>query len=330
MDSMLCCRKELFEFRVRSGGHSYEGISSVDTNGKPFVIIDMMSLSKVWVGLQSETAWVEGGATLGETYYAIANASSVHGFSAGRSPTVGVGGHISGGGYGVLTRKYGLAVDNVVDAFLIDASGNVLDRAAMGEDVFWAIRGGGGGVWGIVYAWKIKLSKVPETVTACTMTRPRGKHLLAELLYKWQNVAPQLDPSFHLSVFVGAGSFLGAGSFVDDGSLTSKNPRAVFKGLYLGSADEARSILHRDFRDLDVVEEECQEMSWIESVHYFSDLPRHSSSISDLTNRYFKDKVYIKVKSDYVRNECKVGPAQIMCGPIFLFSLKPIRATCLI
>ena len=311
VDSMLCCRKGAFEFRVRSGGHSYEGISSVDTNGKPFVIIDMMSLSKVWVDVESETAWVEGGATLGETYYAIANASSVHGFSAGRCPTVGVGGHISGGGYGLLTRKYGLAADNVVDALLIDASGKVLDREAMGEDLFWAIRGGGGGVWGIVYAWKIKLLKVPETVTACTMTRPGGKRCLAELLHKWQFAAPKLDPSFHLSVFVGAGSFIGAGSFVDDGSFTSKKPRAVFKGLYLGSADEAMSILDREFPELDVEEEECQEMSWIESVLYFSDLPLYNSSISDLTNRYLKDKVYLKFKSDYVRTPIPMDGLEI-------------------
>eukprot|EP00261_Vitis_vinifera_P030478 XP_010665488.1 PREDICTED: reticuline oxidase isoform X1 [Vitis vinifera] len=291
VNSMRCCREGWYEFRVRCGGHSYEGISSVVPDGNPFVIIDMMSLNQVSVDVESETAWVEGGATLGETYYAVAEASNVHGFSAGSCPTVGVGGHIAGGGFGLLSRKYGLAADNVVDALLIDADGRVLDRKAMGEDVFWAIRGGGGGDWGIVYAWKIKLLKVPETVTSCIMSRTRTKLHVAELVHKWQFIAPRLEPSFYLSVFVGAGL-----QGVDEETGVS----ASFKGFYLGSRNEAMSILNRVFPELGVEKEDCREMSWIESILYFSGLP-NGSSISELRNRYLEDKLYFKAKSDYVR-----------------------------
>lgn len=289
VNTVSCCREGSFVIRVRCGGHSYEGTSSVVSNGSPFVIIDMMSMNQVLVDLKSETAWVEGGATLGETYYAIAEESNVHGFSAGSCPTVGAGGHIAGGGFGLLSRKYGLAADSVVDALLIDADGRLLDREAMGEDVFWAIRGGGGGVWGIVYAWKIKLLKVPETVTSCIMSRPGTKSLVAELVYKWQFVAPRLDPSFYLSVFVGAG-LLGE---------KETGVSASFKGFYLGSKREAMAILNT-FRELGVEDEECREMSWIESIVYFSGLAE-GSSISELKNRYLEDKYYFKAKSDYVR-----------------------------
>ncbi|MBF4211317.1 FAD-binding oxidoreductase, partial [Pseudomonas donghuensis] len=141
VSSVLCCRQGSYEIRVRCGGHSYEGTSSVSFDGSPFVVIDLMKLDGVSVDVDSETAWVQGGATLGQTYYAISRASNVHGFSAGSCPTVGVGGHISGGGYGFLSRKYGLAADNVVDALLVDAEGRLLDRKAMGEEIFWAIRG---------------------------------------------------------------------------------------------------------------------------------------------------------------------------------------------
>ena len=57
-------------------------------------------------------------------------------FPAGISSTIGVGGHFSGGGYGYLMRKYGLAADNIVDAHLIDINGRILDRTSMGKTCF--------------------------------------------------------------------------------------------------------------------------------------------------------------------------------------------------
>uniref|UniRef100_A0A6N2LNV2 FAD-binding PCMH-type domain-containing protein n=1 Tax=Salix viminalis TaxID=40686 RepID=A0A6N2LNV2_SALVM len=290
--SVKCCREALLEIRVRCGGHSYEGTSFVDNDGAPFVIIDMMNLNKVSVDLETETAWVEGGATLGETYSAISEASSFHGFSAGSCPTVGVGGHIGGGGFGLLSRKYGLAADNVVDALLMDADGRLLDRKAMGEDVFWAIRGGGGGAWGVIYAWKIRLLRVPEVVTGFIVSRPGTKHHVAELVNAWQGVAPTLAGDFYLSCFVGGGL---------PGTKT-RGISATFKGFYLGPRNEMVSILHQVFPELAIETEDCKEMSWIESILFFSGLISDGkSSVSDLKNRYLKEKNYFKAKSDYVR-----------------------------
>ncbi|XP_058074189.1 reticuline oxidase-like [Magnolia sinica] len=155
--AIRCSRAGSWDIRLRSGGHSFEGMSSVSDT--PFVIIDMMNLNHITLDLESETAWVEAGVTIGELYHAIGTSSSHYAFSAGICPTVGTGGHISGGGYGMLSRKFGLAADNVVDAILIDADGRIFDRETMGEDVFWAIRGGGGGNWGAVVSWKIRLLK---------------------------------------------------------------------------------------------------------------------------------------------------------------------------
>ncbi|KAF6174553.1 hypothetical protein GIB67_002794 [Kingdonia uniflora] len=86
-----------------------------------FVLIDLMNLNRVLVDVELKTAWVEAGATLGSC------------------------GHIGGGDWGLKSRKYGLASDNVVNAILVDSNGRLLDRQMMGEDVFWAIRGGGPG-----------------------------------------------------------------------------------------------------------------------------------------------------------------------------------------
>lgn len=114
----------------------------------------MFNFNSVDVDISGETAWVGAGATLGELYYGIWKKSDVHGFPAGVCPTVGVGGHLSGGGYGTMLRKYGLSVDHVIDARIVDVRGRVLDRSLMGEDLFWAIRGGGGGSFGVILSYR--------------------------------------------------------------------------------------------------------------------------------------------------------------------------------
>ncbi|KAF5199907.1 Reticuline oxidase [Thalictrum thalictroides] len=294
--TVLCCRQALLVIRVRCGGHSYEGLSSVASDGVPFVIIDMMNLNRVSVDMESKTAWVEGGATLGETYYAIAESSDSHGFSAGSCPTVGSGGHIAGGGFGLLSRKYGLAADNVVDALVLDADGRMLDREAMGEDVFWAIRGGGGGIFGIIYAWKIRLLQVPQVVTGFIVSRPGTMQQVAELVHKWQFVGPQLEDAFYLSAFVGAGL----------PQVKTIGISATFKGFYLGPRAEAIAIINRVFPELGIKEEDCKQMSWIESILFFSGLPS-GSSLSGLKDRYLHDKGYFKAKSDYVKVAIPMG-----------------------
>ncbi|CAN1251088.1 Berberine bridge enzyme-like 25 [Linum perenne] len=87
--TIKCSQKHGLQLRVRSGGHDYEGISytSVDPNSQ-FIVMD------------SKTAWVQAGATLGELYYAISQKSRTLAFPGGICPTVGIGGYVSG------TAKY--------------------------------------------------------------------------------------------------------------------------------------------------------------------------------------------------------------------------------
>ncbi|KAL6644248.1 hypothetical protein ACP70R_015856 [Stipagrostis hirtigluma subsp. patula] len=298
--AVLCARAASLGIRVRSGGHSYEGQSytvagAAGEGDARFVVIDLMNLNKIRVDAASATAWAESGATLGELYYAVANSppssnrssSPRLAFPAGSCSTVGLGGHVSGGGFGLLSRKFMLAADNVLDALLVDAEGRVLDRGAMGEDVFWAIRGGGGGSWGVVYAWKLRLVPVPDTVTVFTPTRSGPVDSVAGLVHRWQHVGPALPDEFYLSVFLTIG-----GASRENGNAT-----VSFTGLVLGPKELAMSVLSERFPELGLAETEVSEMTWVESAARFAGL----SSAEELTSRDSKTKHYGKNKSDYVR-----------------------------
>ncbi|KAK9106842.1 hypothetical protein Syun_022853 [Stephania yunnanensis] len=286
--TIICSRRYgSWTIRLRSGGHSYEGLSH--TAQTPFVVIDFMNLNRVELDLQSETAWVESGATLGELYYAISQVSDTLAFPAGICPTVGSGGHISGGGFGPLSRKYGLASDNVVDALLVDASGEIFDRESMGEAVFWAIRGGGGGSFGAIYAWKIKLVHVPEKVTAFTLYKPNmDLDVAAEFLEKWQLVGPTLDDRFTLTVAAKAD--------------TNYEPWGVlleFHGSYLGPKSDAMSIMSVAFPELGIPEDEYLELTWVEAIAKLGRL----DSPSRLKDRFLKwDDRAFKTKVDFPRS----------------------------
>ncbi|EOA12498.1 hypothetical protein CARUB_v10026133mg, partial [Capsella rubella] len=198
--SIICSKKLKIHFRVRSGGHDFEAMSFVSRIERPFILIDFAKLRRVDVDIKNNSTWVQAGATLGELYYRIAEKSKVHGYPAGLCTSVGIGGYMTGGGYGSLMRKYGLAGDNVLDVKMIDANGKLLNRATMGEDLFWALRGGGGASFGIVLAWKIKLVPVPETLTMFTVTKTPKQDPGLEIISKWQRIASKVMEELHIRV----------------------------------------------------------------------------------------------------------------------------------
>ncbi|CAM0949278.1 unnamed protein product [Alopecurus aequalis] len=282
--AVLCARGSSLAIRTRSGGHSYEGLSYTPENQVPFVVVDLANLNRVWVDPASATAWAESGATVGELYYAVGRWNSSFAFSAGSESTAGLGGLVSGGGFGLLSRKFTLAADNVLDAVLIDPRGQVLDRSSMSNDLFWAIRGGGGGSWGVVYAWNLRLVPVPRSVTVLTVARTGPIEFIAGLVHKWQYVAPGLPDEFYLSAYVPTGSSGG-------------NVSVTFQGQVLESKEHALSVLSQTFPELGLAEVDLSEMSWVESAAYFAGL----STVDDLRNRRLQAKQYSKAKSDYVQ-----------------------------
>ncbi|KAJ0772306.1 putative tetrahydroberberine oxidase [Helianthus annuus] len=143
--AVICANKLKIQLRFRSGGHDYEGISYTSAMDPPFLLIDLSKMCAINVDLEDSSVW-----------------SKTHGVVGGLCTSVGVGGHFTGGAYGSMMRKYGLGVDNALDAKIINAKGEILDRKLMGKDVFWAIRGGGGGSYRVIVSWKLKLVPVPR------------------------------------------------------------------------------------------------------------------------------------------------------------------------
>ena len=132
---------------VRGGGHSFPGFSTNDDG----IVIDLSRLTTVEVvDKERHLVRVGGGATWGQ----VADVLAPHGLSisSGDTRSVGVGGLTLTGGIGWKVRKYGLALDSVVAAELVTASGAVVRASADDNpELFWAIRGGGGN-FGIVTA----------------------------------------------------------------------------------------------------------------------------------------------------------------------------------
>ncbi|MFD8496940.1 FAD-binding oxidoreductase [Amycolatopsis sp. NPDC059657] len=129
---------------ARSGGHGYAGYSTPHQG----LVVDLGPLNAIQVHPDGR-AVVGAGARLGEVYTAVAKAGRL--LPAGSCATVGIGGLALGGGIGVLGRKYGLTCDRVISMRVVTPDGRLRTVSAISEpELFWALRGGGGGNFGIV------------------------------------------------------------------------------------------------------------------------------------------------------------------------------------
>jgi len=199
-------------FAIRSGGHSYEGFSQ-----NADLVIDVRGMAAIALSADKKTVSIGSGASLGAVYQALEPSSRA--IPAGTCFPVGVAGHSLGGGFGLLGRPLGLACDSVLSMEVVDASGNIQNASGQeNPDLFWALRGGGNGSFGVVTKFSFRTSAV-NTVAKFAITWSKPAAQAAKIVLAWQewldNLPAAITCTLHLTKEGGAIKVHVAGLSVD-------------------------------------------------------------------------------------------------------------------
>ena len=207
-------RRHRVPLAVRSGGHNYAGWST-----GPGLVLDVGAMNSVRV--DAGRVVLGAGARLVDVYAGVAQAGV--GVPAGSCPTVGITGLTLGGGIGVLTRAWGLTCDNLLAARVVTADGQLLDcDAGHHPDLYWALRGGGGGNFGVVTSLSLRTRPV-GSMSMVFLSWPWRR--AAAVVRAWQSWLPRTPDALWSNVHL----------------LTSASgvPRVTANAFYLGPAAEA-------------------------------------------------------------------------------------------
>jgi len=230
IDAVNFARENGLAAAVRGGGHSIAGLSAIDGG----MLIDLSPMRGVVIDADRRLAHVQGGALWGD----LDREAQAFGLATpgGVVSDTGVAGLTLGGGYGWLRRKYGLSCDNVVEAQVVCADGQVrMASADSNPDLYWAIRGGGGN-FGVVTSFTFKLHPLGPIVAFSGNFYPLEDE--AEILRGWRDYLEQA-PNEVTSVCVSI-------TFPADPDMPEAihdRPVAVIGGVYAGDPDEGMKVL---------------------------------------------------------------------------------------
>ena len=224
---------------VRGGGHSIAGLSTIDGG----MLIDLGQMNGVQVDPERRLVHVQGGAVLGD----VDRETQAFGLAApsGVVSETGVAGLTLGGGYGWLRRKHGLACDNLVEAQVVCADGEVRTASAdSNPDLFWALRGGGGN-FGIVTSFTFRLQELGPDVAFAAVMYPIEE--VRDVLRKWRDYVEQA-PNELTSVCVTV-------TFPANPEMPEAvhdRPVAIVGGVYAGDVGEGMRVM-QPLRELGTV-----------------------------------------------------------------------------
>ncbi len=188
VNALTYARENNLPFRVRSGRHNYEGYSLVQDG----IVIDLSDIQHVRVDRESLTA------TIGAGNYALRCSEWLGQLGVtiplATGPTVGIGGLTLGGGFGLTSRRLGLTCDSLLSATVINAAGEVITASECeNPDLFWALRGGGGGNFGIVTDFTFRVH--PVSYAAAVMVEWSWDHF-EQVVDEWLDWSYKVDDAF--------------------------------------------------------------------------------------------------------------------------------------
>lgn len=176
--------EQQWPFAVRGGGHSYAGFSCTDG-----LLISTRGLDRVAVDPRSQTVTVGAGALLGPLLTQLQDSRQGLILPIGRCNGVGIAGLTLGGGWGFWARLYGLMADHLVNARIMTPDGVIREVSAdQHDDLFWALRGGGGGNFGICTSFTFRAIPVPPQVTVFQLMW-MDQSVLPEVLHELMQIA---------------------------------------------------------------------------------------------------------------------------------------------
>jgi FAD/FMN-containing dehydrogenase len=238
------------EVATRSGGHCFGGRSS--TQG---LLVDVTALDSVEISDGAVT--VGGGTRLGEVYESLLEQDLT--IPGGSCPSVGIAGLALGGGLGIIGRKYGLTSDHLIGVQIVLADGRVLEcDDHQDEDLFWALRGGGPGNFGVVTALTFRTIRAPDA-TNFQLTWPFSE--AAAVFEAWQSWAPVAPEELAASLVIGAGAQV------------DEPPSVEVFGVMLGTDSDTAELVGRlvDRTPSPPASAFRQHMSFRETTRYWGD-----------------------------------------------------------
>jgi FAD/FMN-containing dehydrogenase len=235
---------------TRGGGHCFGGRSS--TEG---LLVDVTAMRSVDVS--TDTVTVGGGARLGDVYGALLD----HGraIPGGSCPTVGVAGLTLGGGLGIIGRKHGLTSDHLVGARIVLADDRVVRcDEDHDEELFWALRGGGAGNFGVVTELTFRTIPAPDA-TNFHLTWPSSE--AAAAIEAWQAWSPSGPEELAASLVIGAGPE------------ADEPPSVELFGVLLGTEADVDELLREPLARVgsDPTSSFRRQMTFRETIGYWGD-----------------------------------------------------------
>lgn len=225
IEALKFVKENKIKFRIRSGRHHYEGYST----GNDIFIIDVSKMNNIYVDEDNKTVKIDGGVRNRELYEALNSLG--YPFPGGGCPTVGVIGFTLGGGWGYSSRLLGLGCDNLIEAELVNCDGDLLTlNNDVNKDLLWALKGSGGGNFGIVTSMTFKL---PNKIEMATLINIDFNNIDIEekidIIEELQNTYKTLDRRMNLKTAIYNSQEKGHG--------------IKMTGLFYGKKEEANKIL---------------------------------------------------------------------------------------